>query len=104
MKDLNYITKQELILEEIFLSWDKNEESPNNVYADNTDHSVMYAVCFETGKAISFKLVGNQDEISIKHRDEILQYRIGDRYLDKDEFVTLGDIFMHGKFIKRISI
>ncbi len=45
--------------------------------------------------------MADQDEIASEHRDEILSYCLGS-YTKEDE-VSLGDIFMHGKYVKKLS-
>lgn len=102
MKDiLKHVTRQELILEEVFLHGDDNEEFPMNVFADDTYNDIMYAVCYKTLKVRVFKLTEDQDKIAKEHRDKILTYRLNNP-TDEDD-VYLGDIFMQGDHIKELT-
>jgi len=97
MKKFPYL--EELILEEVYLSDDTNEQNPVDIFVDNDN--IMYAVARTNGKTRAFKLTDNQETISTKFKDEILDYRIGKANYDEEE-VSLGDIFMHGKYIEEI--
>jgi len=96
----NYIAQQELILEEVYLSDDSNEENPVDVYAEQLDGGKIISVCRNSGKMRFWELVGSQDEISKNHREEILNYRLA--IVSEEDEVSLGDIFMYGKFTKEI--
>jgi hypothetical protein len=50
-------------------------------------------------KTLVFTLVDTLENIIEKHREEILEYCLGS--FTKDDVVILGDIFLHGKYIKR---
>ncbi len=91
----------ELVLEEIFAPDDINEEFPCNVYYDS-ETKLFYVVSYTLENHITlFKLDGDQEEISTNHRLEILRYRLS--VVTKDDEVSIGDIFMHGKFINELG-
>ena len=100
-KLFDYATRQEVILEEVFLHDDENEEFNTNVYADNTHYDIMYAVSFNPENVRVYKLTDEQETISVVHRDKILNYRLNNP-TDDDE-VYLGDIFMQGEHIVELK-
>jgi hypothetical protein len=89
----------ELIREDVYLNDDVNEENPHNVYV--SENLIIYCVNKETKHVTLYGLVANQDEIANEHRDEILSYCLGS-YTKEDE-VSLGDIFVHGKYVAKLT-
>ena len=90
----------ELIREDVFLKDDVNEILPCNIYADKD--GIIYSVRKLDKRVVLFKLTKDQDTIASEHRDEILSYCLGGSYTKEDE-VSLGDIFIHGKYVKKLS-
>lgn len=88
----------ELIREDVFFWGDDDEIIPCNIYAD--EDLIIYSVDKTNNHVTVYGLVGNQDDIASEHRDEILSYCLG-RYTQDDE-VSLGDIFVHGKYITKL--
>tara|TARA_R110000868_G_scaffold38450_2_gene134524 strand:+ start:201 stop:641 length:441 start_codon:yes stop_codon:yes gene_type:complete len=88
----------ELIGEDIYLEEDLGETNPCRIFADKD--SIIYAVDAEDNVTL-FGLRDEQDVIASKHRDEILTYCLH-AYYSTDE-VSLMDIFMHGKYVKKLS-
>ena len=86
----------ELILEDVFLSNDLEEQNPCTIYADK---KFIYCVANKTALVSLYKLTDEQDKIAKEHRTEILEYCIGEPVGD----VSLGDIFLHGKYVKKLS-
>lgn len=93
----------ELIREDVFLSGDNEEKFPCNVYADKDfdKNGIIYCVRKSDNHVVLYQLIGDQDTIASEHRDEILLSCLGS-YTKEDE-VSLGDIFMHGKYVKKLS-
>ena len=88
----------ELIGEDIYLQGDLNETSPCKIFADKD--KIIYAVDANDNVTL-YGLMGDQDDIASKHRDEILNYCLS-VYTPTDE-VSLMDIFMHGEYVKKLS-
>jgi hypothetical protein len=88
------VRKMELIEEAVELN-DSNETV--NVYANE---ELRIFTVGESG-VTEYALTGEQDEIAKNHRQEILEYRLC-KVTDADE-VSLADIFMHGKYVKKIK-
>jgi hypothetical protein len=86
----------ELILEDVFLQEDSDEENPCTIYADD---EFIYCVANNSGDVSLYKLTDDQDKIAKEHRNEILEYCIGEPIGD----VSLGDIFLHGKYVKKLN-
>lgn len=89
----------ELIREEVFMKDDKLETIPHNIYVD--EDLIIYCVDQTTKNVTLYGLVADQEEIATEHRDEILSYCLGS-YTKEDE-VSLGDIFIHGKYVKKLN-
>ena len=92
--------EMELILEEIFMNDDINEEYPCNVYI--TKDFTFIVQCPIRNIVRLFELTMSQGLINMYHREEILQYRLS-KVTEEDE-LYLGDIFMHGKYIKPLNL
>lgn len=89
----------ELILTDIELN--------DNLINDNTfdiwyqDNVFVAIENIKGGRTFRYELTDTIDNIISNHRDEILTYRLG-RYSKRDE-VSIGDIFMYGKFVKELN-
>ena len=64
-------------------------------------HAFENNVQKENVREFIYELVDTEKNIITKHRKEILNYCLA--IITKDDTVGLGDIFIHGKYIKRIS-
>ena len=98
-----FVTKQELILEDVFLFGDDAEKMPMTILAnsDVRDFPIMFAIS-KDNKIIRFwELNEGQSIIEVKYREEILKYRLGK--VTKEDEVSLGDIFMEGKHTREIT-
>jgi len=89
----------ELILTDIELNDNLTNENTFDVwYKDNIFVAIENV---KGGRTFRYQLTNTLDYISNNHRDEILSYRLG-RYT-KDDEVSIGDVFMFGKFIYPIK-
>lgn len=89
----------ELIREDVYLKDDILETFPHNIYVSK--NQIIYCVDKTNKHVTLYGLVANQDEIASEHRDEILSYCLGS-YTKEDE-VSLGDIFVHGKYVAKLT-
>jgi len=95
----------ELIREDVYLNDNLfsrdvvDEENPHNIYVSK--NQIIYCVNKETKHVTLYGLVANQDEIATEHRDEILSYCLGS--YTKEDVVSLGDIFVHGKYVAKLT-
>lgn len=88
----------ELIREQVEIN---ESELLYDIYASEVT-GLIYAVSYvSTDPLFIYKLIKPQAEIEIMHRDEILDYCLGKK-TPEDE-VSLGDIFVHGKYIQLIT-
>ena len=89
----------ELILTDIELAENKRNDNTFDVWYNDQIGSF---VAIENGgdRKFRYKLDGDFEEIAREHRQEILEYRLG--RVTADDEVTIGDVFMHGKFIEII--
>jgi len=97
---LEIAERNELILEDIFLSDDKDEIFPCNVYVDK-DNLIYVVSPMNHNEVTCYELTKPQEVIEVEHRDEILAYRLSKYNLD--DFVSLGDIFMHKKYVRKLG-
>ena len=99
-----FVNKQELILEDIFLFDDKEEKDPNDVLcnSDADDFPIIFGVSKDNERVRIWKLSEPQSVIEKKYRYEILKSRLGK--VTADDEVSLGDIFMYGKFNKELTM
>ena len=92
----------ELFLEEIELKENTINDNTFDVFYDiNTKliHAIENDV--EEPRKFIYRLTNDQNTIAEKHRQEILEYCLA--VVLPTESVCLGDIFVHGKYIERIS-
>ena len=91
----------ELFLEQVELADNTTNDNTFDVFYDiNTKLLHAFENDVDEPREFVYKLIDNQDDIAREHRQEILDYRLV-RVTPEDE-VSLGDIFMHGKFIEKI--
>jgi hypothetical protein len=93
----------ELILEQIDLKENKLNDNTFDVFYDfNTKRFHAFENDVEEGemREFVFELTDTEESIVNNHREEILQYCLA-TVLPSDS-VGLGDIFLHGKFIREI--
>jgi hypothetical protein len=89
----------ELILQDIELAENTKNANVFDVwYNDTTGTFIAQEV--DGVRTFRYKVDGDFETIAKEHRQEILAYRLG-RVTPEDE-VTIGDVFMHGKFIEII--
>jgi hypothetical protein len=95
----------ELILEQVELGENTVNENTFDIFYDaNTKriHAFENTNTEESNpREYIFELIGEQDYIAKTHREEILKYCLSK--VTPDDEVSLGDIFLHGKFIKLIQ-
>lgn len=94
----------ELFIEQVELSDNVLNDNTFDIFYDiNTKQIHAFENDVEVGEVRHFiyELVDEQDTITEKHRVEILEYCLA-TVLPTDE-VGLGDIFMHGKYVRRIK-
>lgn len=89
----------ELILQDIELNENTINDNTFDVwYGDKTFIAIEN---IKGGRTFKYKLKLPLLFIAKNHAKEILEYRLG-KVTSQDE-LTIGDIFMHGKFIEKIS-
>jgi hypothetical protein len=87
----------ELILQDIELVENTTNGNVFDVwYNDTTGTFIAQEV--DGVRTFRYKLDGDFEEIVKEHGQEILEYRLGT--VTADDVVTVGDVFMHGKFIE----
>ena len=92
----------DLLLEQIELFDNKENDNDFDIFFDiNT--KLIHAIENEVinPREFVYRLVDDQDTIANNHRQEILDYCLA-TVLPTDE-VGLGDIFVHGKYVERLS-
>ena len=96
----------ELILQDIELSENTINDNTFDVWYDKSAKTFLAVEVVEkvvgivTPREIKYRLLDTFQNISTNHRQEILEYRLGS--VTKEDEVTIGDIFMHSKFIEKI--
>jgi hypothetical protein len=89
----------ELILQDIELAENTKNANVFDVwYNDTTGTFIAQEV--DGVRTFRYKLSKEVEELTEEEKYEILKYRLG-RVTPEDE-VTIGDVFMHGKFIEII--
>jgi len=94
----------ELFLEQIELKDNTLNDNDFDIFYDmNTKliHAFENNVPSDEVREFVYRLVDDQDTIANNHRQEILDYCLA-TVLPTDE-VGLGDIFVHGKYVERLS-
>jgi hypothetical protein len=93
-----FALSSELIREQVDIN---QSETTFDIYASDVT-GLIYAVSEEPNDPLFiYKLIKPQAEIEVEHRDEILDYCLAKK-TPEDE-VSLGDIFVHGKYIQLIT-
>ena len=92
----------ELILEQVELADNTTNDNTFDVFYNITTKEI-HAIENDVKQPLVFKyrLVDTEENIAEKHRQEILEYCLCD-VLPTDE-VGLGDIFLHSKYVEKIS-
>ena len=90
----------ELILEDIELADNTTNDNVFDVWFNNQDQTFLAKELCTSGRTFKYKTKFDIEEIATKHRQEILTYRLGK--VTPDDVVTIGDIFMHRKFVENI--
>ena len=91
----------ELILEDVELIDNTTNDNTFDVFYDmNTKLIHAFENYVDEPREFVYKLIDDQDDIAREHRQEILEYCLA--VVLPTEEVSLGDIFMHGKFIEKI--
>lgn len=89
----------ELILQDIELAENTKNGNVFDVwYNDTTGTFIAQEV--DGVRTFRYKIDGDFEKIAKEHRQEILEYRLC--VVTADDEVTVGDVFMHGKFIEII--
>jgi len=92
----------ELFLEQVELVENTINDNTFDVFYDiNTNLIHAFENDVDKPREFIYRLKGEQDNIAREHRQEILEYCLA-VVLPSDE-VGLSDIFMHGKYIEKIS-
>ena len=89
----------ELILEDIELAENITNGNVFDVW-HNDETGTFIAQEVDGVRTFKYKLDGDFEKIAEDHRQEILEYRLG--RVTPEDVVTIGDVFMHGKFIEII--
>jgi hypothetical protein len=93
--------KLELVLQDIELMDNSINDNTFNVYMDiNTKLFHAFENDVKDGRHFEYCLVDTEENIVKHHRDEILHYCLSS--ISLTDSVSLGDIFLHGKFIKKL--
>jgi hypothetical protein len=93
----------DLILEQVELMDNIENDNTFDIFFDlNTSEFHAFENNADKPRTFKYDLVDTMDSIIAKHKDEILNYCFGDNY-SKTYSVSLGDIFLHRKHIKRVD-
>ena len=90
----------ELILQDIELSENTINDNTFDIWYSNRLQKFVAQENIEKGRRFIYELKDSEENISKTHRQEILEYRLG-KVTPQDQ-VTIGDIFMHSKFIEKL--
>ena len=90
----------ELILTDIELADNTTNDNTFDVWFDYQAQVFLAKELCTNGRTFKYKTKFDIEEIATKHRQEILKYRLG--RVTPDDVVTVGDIFMHAKFVENI--
>ncbi len=90
----------ELILTDIELAENKRNDNTFDVWYNNTTGTFVAIENCSGGRSFTYKQSKEVEDLTQEEQQEILEYRLG-RATPEDE-VTIGDVFMHGKFIEII--
>ena len=90
----------ELILQDIELSDNTINDNTFDIWYSNRLQKFVAQENIAKGRRFIYELTDTEENISKTHRQEILEYRLGK--VTPNDVVTIGDIFMHSKFIEKI--
>ena len=90
----------ELILQDIELADNTINDNTFDIWFDYQEEVFLAKELCKGGRTFKYVPSGDLEEIAVNNRQEILEYRLG-RVTPEDK-VTIGDIFMHAKFIEKI--
>ena len=92
----------DLLLEQIELFDNKENDNDFDIFFDiNTKLFHAFENNVDEPREFIYRLVDTEENIAKNHREEILEYCLA-TILPTDE-VGLGDIFVHGKYVERLS-
>ena len=92
----------DLLLEQIELFDNKENDNDFYIFFDiNTKLFHAFENNVDEPREFIYRLVDTEENIAKNHREEILEYCLA-TILPTDE-VGLGDIFVHGKYVERLS-
>ena len=89
----------ELILTDVELADNTTNDNTFDVWYSKEGNTFLAIENIKGGRTFKYKVIGDIEEIALIWRIEILHYRLG-KVTPQDE-VTIGDIFMHGRFIEK---
>ena len=90
----------ELILQDIELSDNTINDNTFDIWYSNRLQKFVANENVAKGRRFIYELTDTEENITKTHRQEILEYRLGK--VTPNDVVTIGDIFMHSKFIEKI--
>ena len=90
----------ELILQDIELSDNTINDNTFDIWYSNRLQKFVANENVAKGRLFIYEITDTEENISKTHRQEILEYRLGK--VTPNDVVTIGDIFMHSKFIEKI--
>ena len=90
----------ELILQDIELSDNTINDNTFDIWYSNRLQKFVANENVAKGRRFIYELTDTEENISKTHRQEILEYRLGK--VTPNDVVTIGDIFMHSKFIEKV--
>jgi len=90
----------ELILQDIELSDNTINDNTFDIWYSNRLHKFLAQENVAKGRRFIYELTDTEENIATNHRQEILEYCLAE--VLPNESVGLGDIFVHGKYIKKI--
>jgi hypothetical protein len=92
----------ELFLEQVELADNTINDNTFDVFYDiNTKLLHAFENDVDEPREFVYRLTDTEENIAREHRQEILEYCLA--VVLPTDSVGLGDIFMHGKFIEKIS-
>jgi hypothetical protein len=90
----------ELILEDVELQDNHLNDNTFDVFF-NQNSGKLHAMENGGEREFIYELTEPQDEIAKTHREDILNYCLST--VQPSDEVSLGDIFLHGKFVKLVK-
>lgn len=93
------------LLEDIELSQNNLNDNTFDIYFDfktQRFHAFENDVPKSLEREFVYELIDSEEKISKEHRKEILDYCLS--WHTNEDSVGLGDIFVHGKYIKQVIL